>query len=261
MSKSLFVFTLAIGLTVGQAFAEDPKPAPDSKQTKPTAEVKAAKPVAATPAPKAVIQQKPGTPAAPAPVLKATNTPGGKPAGNAPAAKLAAGKGEAKAKFVPTGNLFLNDKNGEHFVDPVCGMLKVASASTPSESFEGRKYLFCSSACAGKFKADPAKYKKDLILPGRVISADGDKITALDPVTRSQVKVDGKTPNFVDGGRRYYFASDSSKKAFSASPIQFLMPKSNKGTAGSSIKIAPAKPGTPATTAPAKKVKAKPAPK
>lgn len=187
MSKFLLVCGLIAGLTVGQAFAEAPKPA-DSKAAKPVAEAKTV---------------KPSTEAAPA--------------------------GQAELAVKPmsehAANLFLKDKEGEHFVDPVCGMYQIVGDKTPFETYEGRKYYFCSDACAAKFKADPATYKKSLVIPAKVVSVTDGKITATDPVTKEHVATTDKTPTYDHMGRRFYFSSDSTAKLFAAEPMKYLTAK------------------------------------
>ena len=42
--------------------------------------------------------------------------------------------------------------------DPVCGMAIEESAAAGSVTHEGKTYYFCSSACQGRFEADPGQY-------------------------------------------------------------------------------------------------------
>ncbi len=42
--------------------------------------------------------------------------------------------------------------------DPVCRMQVDPASAAGSLEYEGVKYLFCSSHCLAKFKADPGKY-------------------------------------------------------------------------------------------------------
>ncbi len=42
--------------------------------------------------------------------------------------------------------------------DPVCGMEVVPQAAAAERTVEGRRYVFCSAACAERFDADPQKY-------------------------------------------------------------------------------------------------------
>jgi P-type Cu+ transporter len=42
--------------------------------------------------------------------------------------------------------------------DPICGMEVEPASAAGRHEYQGRSYLFCSSHCLGKFKADPAKY-------------------------------------------------------------------------------------------------------
>lgn len=42
--------------------------------------------------------------------------------------------------------------------DPVCGMAIVAGSEAATRDVAGRRYLFCSPACVGRFDADPSAY-------------------------------------------------------------------------------------------------------
>src|SRR6266511_498183 len=42
--------------------------------------------------------------------------------------------------------------------DPVCGMTVNPAAAAAEVEYEGTRYYFCSSGCAAKFRADPARY-------------------------------------------------------------------------------------------------------
>jgi uncharacterized protein (TIGR00725 family) len=42
--------------------------------------------------------------------------------------------------------------------DPVCGMMIVPSATVAERTFDGTRYVFCSTDCANRFDADPRKY-------------------------------------------------------------------------------------------------------
>jgi YHS domain-containing protein len=44
--------------------------------------------------------------------------------------------------------------------DPVCGMQIDSAKAEATEVVEGQTYYFCSSACHGKFQANPAQYAK-----------------------------------------------------------------------------------------------------
>ena len=43
-------------------------------------------------------------------------------------------------------------------IDPVCGMTVTLKADTPTESFDGKPFHFCSDKCQTKFKGDPWFY-------------------------------------------------------------------------------------------------------
>jgi xanthine dehydrogenase accessory factor len=43
-------------------------------------------------------------------------------------------------------------------VDPVCGMTVAVSPVTPRADHGGRRYHFCCTGCADRFRADPTRY-------------------------------------------------------------------------------------------------------
>ncbi|MFF6833298.1 YHS domain-containing protein [Streptomyces sp. NPDC012438] len=45
--------------------------------------------------------------------------------------------------------------------DPVCGMTVEDSPTTPRITYQGRTYLFCSTACKDRFTADPDQYTEE----------------------------------------------------------------------------------------------------
>jgi hypothetical protein len=45
-------------------------------------------------------------------------------------------------------------------VDPVCGMRILPQAATAERTWNGTRYLFCSSLCAERFDADPQRYTR-----------------------------------------------------------------------------------------------------
>lgn len=55
-----------------------------------------------------------------------------------------------------------NDQDGQdgQVTDPVCGMTISASGAAEHREYEGATYYFCSSSCAQRFDADPARYAK-----------------------------------------------------------------------------------------------------
>ena len=52
----------------------------------------------------------------------------------------------------------LEADNAAPETDPVCGMPTRVGAQTPSESYRGHDYHFCSMSCQRRFRADPSKY-------------------------------------------------------------------------------------------------------
>lgn len=42
--------------------------------------------------------------------------------------------------------------------DPVCGMQIDSERAAASDIYQGTTYYFCSTACAGTFRADPKRY-------------------------------------------------------------------------------------------------------
>jgi Cu+-exporting ATPase len=46
--------------------------------------------------------------------------------------------------------------------DPVCGMQVNPDTADASYQHNGQTYYFCSAECKDKFKADPAKYAKEV---------------------------------------------------------------------------------------------------
>jgi len=48
--------------------------------------------------------------------------------------------------------------SGQSTKDPVCGMEVAPESAFGEQSYDGRKYYFCSASCMGKFRADPKKF-------------------------------------------------------------------------------------------------------
>lgn len=42
--------------------------------------------------------------------------------------------------------------------DPVCGMPIDSERATATETFNGRRYYFCSGSCRDTFRVDPHRY-------------------------------------------------------------------------------------------------------
>ena len=41
--------------------------------------------------------------------------------------------------------------------DPVCGM-EVSNKTAPASTYDGKKYMFCSTECKEEFDSDPSRY-------------------------------------------------------------------------------------------------------
>lgn len=194
MGKFLLICTMGFGLAMGQAYAAD-KPA-------------GAAPVAPPASGTAVVA--PGT-AAPATPMEMTMKPG----------KVAFPVNEFK------------DKDGvAHFVDPVCGTYGLVTKTSISETYEGKKYFLCSADCQTKFKANPASFTANFVVPARVVSVTGKDVVVTDPVSSQQVNATEKAVHFDHNGRRFYFMSDSTQKMFAADPNKYMMTKGGKGMKG-----------------------------
>ncbi len=56
----------------------------------------------------------------------------------------------------------MRDKGNDTHTDPVCGMSVKRNKAGGTIEYEGREYIFCSSKCLEKFRAEPDRYiKKD----------------------------------------------------------------------------------------------------
>src|SRR5688500_11741455 len=58
-------------------------------------------------------------------------------------------------------------------IDPVCGMTVNPAQAAARVDHAGRTYFFCSTHCAAKFKADPAKYLDPSWKPSSAAMHDG----------------------------------------------------------------------------------------
>ena len=50
------------------------------------------------------------------------------------------------------------EQQGEHAIDPVCGMTVSLPTEKPSFEHAGEVYYFCCAGCAGKFEGNPQGY-------------------------------------------------------------------------------------------------------
>ena len=119
-------------------------------------------------------------------------------------------------------------------VDPVCDMQVDAASAAARLTHAGQDYLFCSSQCLEKFRADPKRYA--LARPGLALRATMPAVahgmplqTALRQGQQGQAKdpicgmlVDKATALKTErGGRSYYFCSAGCQRTFE-SPEQEL---------------------------------------
>jgi Cu+-exporting ATPase len=108
-------------------------------------------------------------------------------------------------------------------VDPVCGMTVAPSSAAARFTHAGHEYLFCSSHCLEKFKADPARYAAPAMQPPAALTDAGMPLQASlrkgrhdmakDPVCG--MVVDKATALRTDrGGRSFYFCSVGCQRTF-----------------------------------------------
>jgi len=88
--------------------------------------------------------------------------------------------------------------------DPVCGMDVVASPDTPSQTYEGHDYHFCSERCADRFAGAPHDYVK-----------------AKDPVCGMDVARATARHMARHNGEQVYFCSSSCAAKFAADPHKY----------------------------------------
>jgi Cu+-exporting ATPase len=141
--------------------------------------------------------------------------------------------------------------------DPVCGMTVEPAKAAASYQYEGHTYLFCSTGCAEKFKADPLRYlsvsagpastgavpagKKPLpMMSAPTVSAADQSKGESDPVCGMTVDPAGAAGSFPHKGKTYYFCSHGCLTRFQADPERYLKP----GSAKSMEPTVPAVPGT-----------------
>lgn len=118
-------------------------------------------------------------------------------------------------------NVFYRNKQGAFYKDPVCGMYGAVTEATPVSEVAGKSYCFDSDACKKKFEQESHKYIATSIMPTRVISVEGQKVTVIDPVNSSRVELKKETPFKDYMSKRYYFSADSSAKMFEKNPHQY----------------------------------------
>ena len=92
--------------------------------------------------------------------------------------------------------------------DPVCGMEVAPSTGTRELDHRGRRFLFCSASCRGKFVAAPADY-----------------LEARDPVCGMSVDRASARSFTRHAGQPFFFCSERCRTRFEASPDEFLGPR------------------------------------
>ena len=105
----------------------------------------------------------------------------------------------------------------ERATDPVCGMKVDPAKAGASAEHAGRKYHFCCSHCAAKFKADPEKYLQP----------------ATDPVCGMKVDPAQAAAEVEYGGHTYYFCSSPCARKFNAEPERYVHKHEPEATAPS----------------------------
>lgn len=142
-------------------------------------------------------------------------------------------------------------RNGESFIDPVCGMT-VSATPEKSTVYDGSTWYFCSAGCVTKFKADPARYLVNATElpstgkapnaccahdhatthgqePAPVAVAVTDK-PYTDPVCGMKAAAD-PAKSVTHNGTAYYFCSQHCVTKFRANPDQYLQPQPKKAIA------------------------------
>ena len=96
---------------------------------------------------------------------------------------------------------------GDHAIDPVCGMHVSLPTEKPSFEHDGEVYYFCCAGCAAKFEAMPDVYL------GKA---------AIDPVCGMTVTLPTEKPSFEHDGNVFYFCCAGCAGKFEADPNGYL---------------------------------------
>ncbi len=119
------------------------------------------------------------------------------------------------------GNVFYRNQEGAFFLDPVCGKYGLVGETTPNSDVAGKQYCFDADACRTKFDKDSPKYLAGFVMPTRVVSVNGQKVTVVDPVNNAKVELKKGTPFNDYMSKRYYFSADSTAKIFGKDPAKY----------------------------------------
>jgi P-type Cu+ transporter len=118
--------------------------------------------------------------------------------------------------------------------DPVCHMMVDPQRNAGSVEHNGKTYFFCSTHCAGKFKAEPERY----LAPAPT--------AAIDPVCQMTVDPSHCAGSSEHNGKTYFFCSPHCEAKFKSEPEKYLTTAAVKPTPDlvqlgmASMKIAPA---------------------
>ncbi len=95
--------------------------------------------------------------------------------------------------------------------DPVCGMDVDPAHAAASETYEGKKYYFCSTHCRDAFKAQPEKYVQAASI-----------VTEKDPVCGMDVDPAHAAASETYEGKTYHFCSTHCRDAFKVDPEKYV---------------------------------------
>ena len=138
--------------------------------------------------------------------------------------------------------------------DPVCGMAVNPATAQHSYSHEGKSYHFCCSHCLEKFRAAPQTYLAQraqkgssglvtLGMPGVAPGAVSAGSKVKDPVCGMDVNPATTKYQLEQGGKIYFFCSQSCQEKFRAHPETYLLSAASSaaGAHRQAIQISPAK--------------------
>ena len=112
--------------------------------------------------------------------------------------------------------------------DPVCGMNVKTADAEYTHQYAGKKYYFCCSRCADKFKSNPQEYLNRAVTSGLVTlgipstpKSAQKRITATDPVCGMRVNPGSTKFATEHDGEQVYFCGRSCLEKFKADPEKY----------------------------------------
>src|SRR5215472_9395668 len=112
--------------------------------------------------------------------------------------------------------------------DPVCGMNVKTADAEHTHQYAGKKYYFCCSRCADKFKSNPQEYLNRAVTSGLVTlgipstpKSAQNRITATDPVCGMRVNPGSTKFATEHDGEQVYFCGRSCLEKFKADPEKY----------------------------------------